>query len=176
MSDLNGIGAQAIVVDVFDDESLQRAVMAFRPDTVIHQLTDLSGGIDPVRNARFRRMGTANLIRSALAARARRVIAQSIVWAYAPGVEPHQETDLLDVEAPEPRRTSVRGVMELEQMVLGTPSLQGIVLRYGQLYGPGTGVTHPTGSAPVQVEDAAWAALLAISSSRTGPFNICGTE
>jgi len=74
-------------VDVFDAAALRRAVIEAKPQIVIHQLTDLPPGLDParmaeatVRNARIRIEGTKNLIAAALAAGARRLIAQSIAW------------------------------------------------------------------------------------------------
>ena len=83
---------------------------------MIHQLTDLPPGLDPSRmqeatsrNARIRDEGTRNLVRAAIAAGARRLIAQSIAWAYAPGMEPHREADPLDIGAEGTRGISVRG-------------------------------------------------------------------
>lgn len=176
---LRSLGAEPAVVDVFDAAGLQRAVQAARPGIVIHQLTDLPKDLDPgkmpaaiVRNARIRREGTRNLVMAALAAGARRLIAQSIAWAYAPGPEPHSETDPLDAEAEGDRAISVQGVIELEAAVLGSPPLDGIVLRYGQLYGPGTHSEHATGAAPVHVDAAARAAVLAIDHGQPGAFNI----
>ena len=89
------------------------------------------------RNARIRDEGTRNLVRAAIAAGARRLIAQSIAWAYAPGPEPHRETDPLDTGAEGMRGISVRGVAALENRTLNSPPLEGLVLRYGRLYGPG---------------------------------------
>jgi nucleoside-diphosphate-sugar epimerase len=124
------------------------------------------------RNARMRREGTANLVAAARAASARRLIAQSIAWAYAPGAEPHLETDPLDRDAEGTRRISVQGVATLEQLTLSSPPLEGVVLRYGQLYGPATGNDGPNGSAPLHVDAAAQAALLAITHAQPGIYNI----
>ncbi|TIP34306.1 MAG: dTDP-glucose 4,6-dehydratase, partial [Mesorhizobium sp.] len=83
--------------------ALRAAVVAARSEIVIHQLTDLPAGLDPskmaeatTRNARIRDEGTRNLVEAAKAANAKRLIAQSIAWVYAPGSEPHAETDPLD--------------------------------------------------------------------------------
>jgi nucleoside-diphosphate-sugar epimerase len=167
-------------VDVFDRDALERAVLAAAPDVVIHQLTDLAGGIDPQspeeatkRNARLRREGTANLVAAAQAAGAKRLIAQSIAWAYAPKDLPFRETDPLDVHAEGTRAISVSaGVVPLENAVLKQGAFVGIVLRYGQLYGPGTWSAEPTGSAPVHVDAAAYAAFLAIDHGHAGAYNI----
>jgi nucleoside-diphosphate-sugar epimerase len=176
---LRALGAEPVVVDVYDRTALAQAVLGFRPDIVVHQLTDLPPGMDPggmdaalTRNARIRREGTRNLVEAALAAGVGRLVAQSIAWAYAAGHEPHREEDPLDGAAEGNRAVSVGGVIALEAQVLGTPSLRGTVLRYGQLYGPGTGNALPKGAAPVHVDAAAQAALLAITQDATGIFNI----
>jgi nucleoside-diphosphate-sugar epimerase len=177
--ELRGLGVEPVVVDVFDASALARALTGVRPDVVIHQLTDLPPGLDPsrmgeaiIRNARIRDEGTGNLVRAAIAAGARRLVAQSIAWAYRAGPEPHSESDPLDTEAEGNRGISVRGVIALEAWTLNSPPLAGVVLRYGQLYGPGTGADAATGSAPVHVDAAAHAALLAVDRGAPGPFNI----
>jgi nucleoside-diphosphate-sugar epimerase len=176
---LRALGADPIIVDVFDAEALRRAVARSRPDVVIHQLTDLPDALDPMkmreaiaRNARMRDEGTRNLVRAANDAGARRLVAQSIAWAYAPGHEPHAEDDPLDVKAVGDRRISVDGVIALETLTLHSPPLEGIVLRYGRLYGPGTGADTPSNAAPVHVDAAAYAALLAVDHGDAGIFNI----
>ncbi|MPY75555.1 MAG: NAD-dependent epimerase/dehydratase family protein [Alphaproteobacteria bacterium] len=180
---LKALGVEPAIVDVFDAAALCRAVAAAHPEIVIHQLTDLPPGLDParmddaiVRNARIRIDGTRNLVDAANAAGARRLIAQSMAWGYAPGPEPHGEPhgegDLLDLAAEGARATSVRGVAALEQAVLSTPPIEGVVLRYGQLYGPGTGADTPAGNAPLHIDAAAQAALLAIDRARPGIYNV----
>ena len=175
---LRALGAEPVVVDVLDTAALSRAVASFRPDVVVHQLTDLPPGLDPggmqaalPRNARLRDEGTKNLVRAALAAGARQLVAQSILWAYAPGPEPHPEEDPLDRAAEGARGTSVRGVVALEDHVLSS-TLQGAVLRYGHFYGPGTGFDQPRGASPLHVDAAAYAAVLAVEKSARGVFNI----
>ena len=177
--ELRELGAEPAILDVFDTDALTRAVVAARPDIVIHQLTDLPRGLDPARmddairqNARLRKQGTRNLVRAAIAAGARRLVAQSIAWAYAPGTEPHAEDDPLDVEASGMRAVSVGGIVALEALVLDSPPIEGIVLRYGHIYGPGTGADAPAGAAPLHVDAAAWAALLAIDRGAPGVYNI----
>ncbi len=145
VAQLRELGARPVVVDVFDYAALREAIGAAHPEIVIHQLTDLPKDLDPAhmgaaiaRNARIRTEGTRNLVAAAVAAGARRLIAQSIAWAYAPGNEPHSESDPLDVAAQGDRGVTVRGVVDLEERALQSPPLAGVVLRYGQLYGPGT--------------------------------------
>jgi nucleoside-diphosphate-sugar epimerase len=175
---IRALGAEAVVVDVFDAGALARAVAAASPGVVIHQLTDLPQGLDPSqmdeairRNARIRRDGTRNLVDAAVAAGARRFIAQSIAWAYAPGAEPYAEDAPLDVGAEGRRAVSVGGVIALERAVLDAP-LDGVVLRYGQLYGPGTGADARNGASPLHVDDAARAALLALDRGAPGVYNV----
>src|SRR5512145_3127754 len=101
---LSALGVRPVVVDVLDAGAIARAVEAAMPGVVIHQLTDLPDVADPARmsevraaNARLRIEGTRNLVAAAQAAGARRMIAQSIAFAYAPGAGPRRETDPLDL-------------------------------------------------------------------------------
>lgn len=174
------LGARPCIVDVFDRAALHEVLQQVRPDVVVHQLTDLPPKLDPAqmadaigRNARVRREGTANLVAAALAAGCRRMVAQSIAWAYAEGPLPHRESDPLDLGAQGNRAITVGGVAALESAVLGTPGLVGTVLRYGNLYGPGTGADEPAGAAPLHVDAAAAAALLAVQQNAQGVFNVC---
>jgi nucleoside-diphosphate-sugar epimerase len=171
-------GVEPVVVDVFDAAALRAALEAVRPQVVMHQLTDLPPGLDPARmaeasqrNARIRDEGTRNLVAAAVAADVRRIVAQSIGFAYADGPLPHSEDDPLDSDFDGPRGVSLRGVASLEQQVLQAP-LEAVVLRYGRLYGPGTGFDAAAGAAPVHVDAAARAAELAVLRGKTGIYNI----
>jgi nucleoside-diphosphate-sugar epimerase len=175
---LHAVGVEPVVVDVFDASALSRAVSAARPDIVIHQLTDLPPGLDPARvaegtrrNARMRREGTQNLVTAALAAGVHRLVTQSIAWMYAPGPEPHGEDDPLDVHAPGTRAVTADGVATLERLTLASPPIDGVVLRYGHLYGPGTGA-DASEIPSLHVDAAAAAALLAIENAGCGIYNI----
>ncbi|VTU15419.1 short chain dehydrogenase [Variovorax sp. PBL-H6] len=176
---LEAQGVVPVVVDVLDAAALAPALKRIAPHAVIHQLTDLPRDLDParmaeavVRNARLRSEGTRNLVAAALAAGCQRLIAQSIAWAYAPGPKPWREEQPLDLTAEDPRGITVRGVAALEALTLDTPGLAGTVLRYGQLYGPGTSTATPRGTMPVHVEAAAWAALMAVQRDARGIYNI----
>jgi nucleoside-diphosphate-sugar epimerase len=116
---LRELGADPVVCDVFDVDALVQAVTSFGPDAVLHQLTDLPDRLDELsrfaaRNDRIRTEGTRNLLEAASQANAAHFLAQSIAW-----------------------RPAGRGgvVDEHEQAVLRAG---GVVVRYGQLYGPGT--------------------------------------
>jgi nucleoside-diphosphate-sugar epimerase len=136
---LRELGAEPVVCDVFDADALARAMTAFGPDIVFHQLTDLPDSAADLRaagdrNDRMRRAGTRNLLLAAVAARAQRVIAQSISW-----------------ELPSESRRAVTAEHERAVLQAG-----GVVLRYGQLYGPGTYYeTAPPPPPRIHVDDAA---------------------
>ncbi len=115
------LGAAPVVIDVYDAEALRAAVVDFAPDLVMYQLTDLPDDASRIAergaaNARIRTEGTANLIAAAQAAGAGRFLAQSIAWTPSAGNESR--------EALEAQALAYDGT--------------GVVLRYGQFYGPGT--------------------------------------
>jgi nucleoside-diphosphate-sugar epimerase len=175
---LRELGVEPVVVDVFDAAALRDAVVAARPTWVIHQLTDLPPALDPARmaeaaqrNARIRDEGTRNLVAAAVAAGARHMLVQSIGWAYAEGPKPYAEDAPLDTDFDGPRGVTLRGVASLERQVLEAP-LQSMVLRYGRLYGPGTGFDTPTGAAPIHVNAAAYATVLAVMRGTPGIYNV----
>ena len=93
---LRSLGAKAVRGDVFDTDGVRRAVALAAPDVVMHQLTDLKGG-NRQANSEMRVTGTRNLVDAALAAGVRRVVAQSIAWAYAAGETPAGEDVPLDL-------------------------------------------------------------------------------
>lgn len=173
---LESTGATPVVVDVFDTDALRAAVAEARPDVVIHQLTDLARGFGPdelAKTGRLREAGTQNLVDAALAADARRLIAQSGAWLYADGPEPHDETHRLREPSEAPEDASLRGVIELERLVTQTPDLDGVVLRYGFFYGPNTAWELATAPMPrVSVAGAARAAVLAVDHGPPGIYNI----
>jgi nucleoside-diphosphate-sugar epimerase len=175
---LRGLGAEPCLADVFDVPALHRAIAKVQPRVIIHQLTDLPPGLDPARmeeaaprNARIRDEGTRILIAAAVAAGVRRFIAQSIAFAYASSTLPHTEGDPLAVDAGGRAGVSARGVASLERQVIEAP-LEGLVLRYGRLYGPGTGFDEAAGPGPVHVDAAAHAAALAVCQGEPGIYNI----
>lgn len=165
---LRAMGVEPVIVDVYDEAALHRAVAEAQPAIVIHQLTDLPPGLDPakmeegrIRNARIRDVGTRHLIAAAVACGVKRMIVQSIAFMYAPAPMPYDETSALASEA----------LASFEQQVLDAP-LDGIVLRYGRLYGPGTGFEEPPNAGPLHVDDAAHAARLAVMRGEPGVYNI----
>ena len=179
VADLRSLGVEPIVVDVFDSQRLRQVMLEARPLIVIHQLTDLPPGLDPAkmaaalpRNARIRDVGTRNLVEAATACGAKRMIAQSIAFAYAPGPTPFFEDSPLNTAAADNAGgVSARGVARLERQVLEGP-FDGLVLRYGKLYGPGTGFDTPQAGGPVHVDAAADAARRAVTRGEAGIYNV----
>jgi len=171
-------GVHGVVVDVFDAAALRDAVVNAAPEIVIHQLTDLPRVLDDEaqlaaaypRNARIRIDGTRKLIAASQAASARRFIVQSVAFAYAPGNEPHSETDPLNV-VEGPRAVTVRAAADMERQVLSS-GMEAIVLRYGFFYGAGTWHADPIRKPPVHIDAAAQATLLAVTRGQPGIYNI----
>jgi hypothetical protein len=109
--------------------------------------------------------------RSAGQRRRGRLAAQSIAWIYAPGREPHGQDDSLDVHAAGTRGVTADGVAMLERLTIASPPIDGVALRYGHLYGPGTGAAAAE-IASLHVDATALAALLAIEKAGRGIYNI----
>lgn len=177
IADIEALGGTGVAIDAFDAEGLKRAVAAAKPEVVIHQLTDLPDVSDPAKmatvrenNSRLRIEGTRNLMAAAKAANVRRVVAQSIAFVYALGPKPHREGDPLETD--EANRVTIEGVKALERAVLNTAGIDGIVLRYGRLYGPGTWFDRPGGPGPLTCWAAAQAALLAMTRGSPGIYNV----
>lgn len=144
---LRALGAEPVVCDVYDATALTDAVVAFAPDAVVHELTDLPDDERALAefraaNVRIRREGTANLLAAARAASTRKFLAQSVAWDL-PGEGGAAKADL-------------------ESAVLAA---DGVVLRYGQFWGEGT--YHPDGPPPpprVHVEHAARRTVAALDA------------
>src|SRR5262245_55093403 len=146
---LNAEGVTPVWCDVFDPRSLTAAVKDFKPDLVVHQVTDLPDEIEKLadflpRNNRVRSEGTRNLLAAAKAANASGFLAQSIAWRTGPGTGP-----ILDAH---------------ENAVI---SAGGTVLRYGLFYGPGTFYENDPPPAPrIHVDDAAQHTMPFLSGPR----------
>jgi nucleoside-diphosphate-sugar epimerase len=192
-------GAEAAVVDALDPDSIMRTIQIAKPDVVVHQLTAIPARLDMrsfdrdfAMTNRLRTEGTDNLLRAARAAGVRRFIAQSFAgWPYARvGGPVKTEDDPLDPNPPAELRRSLEAIRHLESVVLGS-ELEGLVLRYGGFYGPGTSIGEG-GSVLVDVrkrrfpvvgngagvwsfvhiDDAAQATLVAIERGQPGLYNI----
>jgi|SRR5215469_16400510 len=196
---IRGAGAEAVVVDALNPDSVMQTIQAAKPDVVVHQLTAIPPRLDVRRfdrdftmTNRLRTEGTDNLLRAARAAGVRRFIAQSFAgWPYARvGGPVKTEDDPLDPNPPAALRRSMEAIRHLESAVLGS-GLEGLVLRYGGFYGPGTSigeggsilvdvrkrrfpvVGNGTGVwSFVHIDDAAQATLMAIERGQPGLYNI----
>ena len=148
----------------------------------VHELTDLPPTLDPRKmeeqaagNDRIRTEGTRNLVAAAVAAGARRIVAQSIAFAYPPtGAGLKHEDDPLWDDAPWPWSRSVEALHELEDTVTKTEGIEGLVLRYGFFYGPGSAyaagrVTSRARCASAAFRSSARAPACSRSSTSTTP-------
>jgi nucleoside-diphosphate-sugar epimerase len=132
---LQSSGATAYVGNVLEKEQVHAAFQDFQPDFVIHQVTALSNG-SVWDNAKVRTIGTRHVIDAVKELNVKRVIAQSIAWAYEPGETMATEEDPLDIESTDKRRITIDGIVALENTIQEIPN--SVILRYGTLYGPGT--------------------------------------
>ena len=199
---IRAAGAAAVVCDVFDRPALEAAVKEAAPEVVVNQLTSLPQRYDPrkasfyERTNRVRSEGGRNLVEAARGAGVRRFLTQSIAFLYAPeggwvkdeGARPFDD-------APGHFGSSVAIMLEHEAEVVASKDFDGLVLRYGQFYGPGT-YFAPDGHLgrearrrrfPIvgpgagtfsflHVEDAAGATLAALGQGAPGIYNVADDE
>jgi nucleoside-diphosphate-sugar epimerase len=204
VDEIRRLGAEPVVLDILDREAVEAAIFAARPEVVVHEATALSDIGDFRKIAqefaptdRLRTEGTDNLLAAAAAAGVRRVVAQSFTgWPYARVGGPIKtEDDPLDPNPPEAARGMLAAIRHVEDSVTGTPGIEGVALRYGGFYGPGTSITEGGAHLEairkrkfpivgdgagiwsfVHIDDAAAATKAAIESDVTGIFNIVDDE
>ncbi|MGA8365128.1 MAG: NAD(P)-dependent oxidoreductase [Solirubrobacteraceae bacterium] len=190
---LSAQGIEAVVCDAYDADGLARAVADARADQIVHALTDLPEEINMRRferdvqsTGRLRKEGTRNLLAAARAAGIRRIVAESIAFIYAPEGDWVKDEDAPLATATLP--SAAEPIADLERQVL---EADGIVLRYGQLYGPGTGFAKDgtwatnlrrrrlpivgAGSGMfsfLHVDDAASATVAALGRDGPGTYNV----
>jgi nucleoside-diphosphate-sugar epimerase len=191
---LRGLGAEAAVADGLDAMAVRSAVIAAKPDVIVHEMTDLKGAdYRHFDNAfatsnRLRTEGTDYLLAAARDVGVKRFVAQSFCgWPYARQGGPIKtEMDPLDPNPPQEFRATLEAIEYLEDAAAGSPAPEGVVLRYGALYGPDTGLFEDSiveqvrrRRIPVigdgngwwsflQVDDAARATALAIDRGKPG--------
>ena len=196
---LGDLGAEAVLCDVFDAGRLGTIVAQAEPNAVINQLTDLPQSLNPRKlgeyyaaNNRVRQEGTRNLLSAALGAGVRRFLVQGSAYWYAPtGGSVKTEEASLYLDAPAPIGPAVETIKEVEDAVLSANEIEGVVLRYGMFYGPGTwyakdgdvgrqvrkrrypmiGKGEGTYSF-IHVGDAAAATVAALERARPGVYNV----
>jgi nucleoside-diphosphate-sugar epimerase len=201
VAEIEGAGATAAVVDALDAQALKEAVGAARPEVVVHELTALPAKLDPREpgvydaNNRIRREGTANLVAAAQAAGARRMVAQSIAFVYAPVGDwvKDEEAEVIKVDGT--FGEAVAATMDLERQILSAEGIDGLVLRYGFFYGPGSSYASDGYQASevlkrrfpivgggdgtfsfIHVDDAVTATLCAVERGAPGVYNVTDDE
>jgi len=201
---LRAAGADPVVADALDREAVMRTVQQAAPEVIIHQLTALTTAKNYKKfdeefalTNRLRTEGADYLMAAARAVGAHRFIAQSYGnWNYArTGTGLKSEEDPLDPDPQQHQAQSLQAIRYLEHTVLNAEGIEGIALRYGNLYGPGTGIaldgnivsTVRKRGLPlvgngagvwsfVHTADAASAAVAAIQHGAPGIYNICDDD
>jgi nucleoside-diphosphate-sugar epimerase len=147
---LRAAGALPVVADALDRDAVMGAVLGAEPEVIVHQMTALTGATDLKRfdrvfatTNRLRTEGTRHLLAAARAAGTRRLIAQSFTgWPFAREGGPVKDEDApLDPRPPRAQRRALAAIRELEALVGGADGVEGVVLRYGGFYGPGTSLS-----------------------------------
>src|SRR5215212_10825571 len=145
------MGATPAVADALDPEQVARAVAADEPEVIVHELTALSGPFDLrhfdrtfAMTNRLRTEGTDNLLAAGRAVGARRFVAQSFAgWGFARvGGMVKTEGDPLDPDPPAAAREALAAIRHTEEAVTAIDWGEGVVLRYGGFYGPGTSLSN----------------------------------
>jgi 2-alkyl-3-oxoalkanoate reductase len=207
---LRALGARPMVADALDPDAVARAVAEAEPEVIVHQLTALKSdpGLRDMRSPdrfgamtnRLRTEGADHLLAAGRAVGIRRFIAQSIVaiGTYArTGGPVKTEEDPLDLDLPAKGRSGADALRYLEKAVTGIGWAEGIVLRYGAFYGPGTGVSGDPEAlltrairrrrlpiigdgggvwSWVHIEDAASATVAAVDNGGPGIYNVVDDE
>jgi nucleoside-diphosphate-sugar epimerase len=197
-------GAEAVVCDALDADAVNDAVASARPDVVVNELTKLPRDYD-TRNIderfyaptnRIRTVGGGNLLEAAVASGARRFVTQSIAFLYAPeGEMVKDENGRPSTDAPPPFGDGVRAMISHERAVLDAEGIQGLVLRYGWFYGPGTYYAADGSIAEmvrkrrfpvlggsdglfsfIHIDDAAAATVVACERGEPGVYNVVDDE
>jgi 2-alkyl-3-oxoalkanoate reductase len=199
---IRSLGARPAVADALDPDAIARAVAKAAPDVIVHQLTALSDSIDLrhferdfALTNRLRTEGTDHLLAAGRAIGIRRFVAQSYAgWPFArTGGPVKSESDPLDPTPPDAMRTTLDAIRHLEDAVTGATWTEGIVLRYGGFYGPGTSLSlKPEGEhvalirkrkfpvvgdgagvwSFIHIEDAASATVAAVEHGTRGIYNV----
>ncbi len=195
---LHELGAVPAVADALDPDQVAEAVGRARPDVIVHQLTAI-GTLDMrhfdrafALTNRLRTEGTDYLLSAGQAVGVRRFVAQSYFGFYArTGAAVKSEEDHIDPSPAREMRQSLSAIRHLEEAVLGARWTEGIVLRYGGFYGPGTSIA-PGGEQSemirkrrfplvgdgggvwsfIHVADAAEATVAAVEHGSRGVYNV----
>jgi 2-alkyl-3-oxoalkanoate reductase len=153
-------GAEGIVLDALDAEAVNREIERIHPDAMIDELTSLPKRYTPEemqaaapRDRQVRLEGGGNLYSAAVANGVERYIQQSTGFFYGPGQGLASETDSLAHDAPPAVAGSVATYQKIEDRLFSSPKIEGVALRYGFFYGPGTYYDLEDGSQTVQIRE-----------------------
>lgn len=200
-AEIREAGGEAVVCDVFDAAALNEAVAAARPEVVVHALTALPPRFKPKEDYlagtnRVRTEGTRNLVAAARAAGARRIVAESVAFFYEPeGAWVKGEEAPLFRDPPGRFAAGRDALVELESQVTDAEGLEGVVLRFGWFYGPGTYYDRGGSMAEetlkrrnpvigsgdgvfsfIHIDDAAAAVVAALDHGAPGVYNVVDDE
>jgi nucleoside-diphosphate-sugar epimerase len=206
---VRSLGGRPVVADALDPDAVAQAVASAEPEVIVHQLTALSGKMSmrdarrPDRSSavtitnRLRTEATDHLLAAGRAVGARRFVAQSIATFRFAGGPVQGEADPLDPNPPAPLRTGLAAILHLERAVTTIEWGEGLALRYGSFYGPGTGFSlapDAVMAAPIRkrrfplvgggsgvwsfvhIEDAAAATVAAVEHGQPGIYNVVDDE
>jgi nucleoside-diphosphate-sugar epimerase len=196
---LEQLGAVPVVADALDPDQLAEAVGMARPEVIVHQMTAI-GSVNPrhfdrdfALTNRLRTEGTDHLLSAGQAVGVQRFVAQSYgAWPYVrTGGPVKSEEDSLDPAPAREMRETLAAIRHLEQAVVGARWTEGVVLRYGAFYGPGTSMApggeqfelvrrrkypvigHGGGVwSFIHIADAADATVAAIAHASRGVYNV----
>jgi 2-alkyl-3-oxoalkanoate reductase len=208
---VRSLGARPVVADALDPDAVAQAVASAEPEVIVHELTALSGTLSArdmrhperassaIMTNRLRTEATDHLLAAGRAVGARRVVAQSFGafrWAHTGGPV-LTEADPLDPDPPAALRTPLVGILHVEQAVPAIEWGEGVVLRYGGFYGPGTSISAAPDAvmaAPIRkrrfpiigdgggvwsyvhIDDAATATVAALDHGEPGVYNVVDDE
>ncbi len=200
---LAAMGAQPVVGDALDPEAVGRLVSGAQPEVIVHQLTAIPASLsrrfdrDFALTNRLRTEGTDHLLSAGRAAGVRRFVAQSFNFFERSGGAIKSEEDPLDPDPPAVVCTTVAAIKHLEHAIMSADWVEGVVLRYGAFYGPGTSfAVKPPGDfvelirkrrlpivgggggvwSFIHIEDAAGATLNAVEGGTTGIYQVTDDE
>ena len=201
---LRQLGAEPVVLDALDEVAVKDAVAVASPEVVVHELTDIPDTIDPRKldqqfaaTNRLRTEGMDHLLEASRAAGVRRFVAQSFgAWVYARTGGPVKvETDAMETDPPSSVRQTLAAILHVERALTEATDVEGIALRYGGFYGPGTSMGEGAAMLEmirkrrfpivgggtgvwsfIHIDDAAAATVAAIEGGPPGIYNVTDDE
>jgi nucleoside-diphosphate-sugar epimerase len=201
---VRSLGARPIVADALDPDAVAQAVASAEPEVIVHELTALSGPMSmrdarhpdrapgAIMTNRLRTEATDHLLAAGRAVGAQRFVAQSFGAFRLAGTGGPVQTEAESLD-PDPRQTGLEAMLYLEHAVTTIEWGEGLVLRYGGFYGPGTGISRAPDAVMagpirkrrfpivgdgggvwslIHIEDAAAATEIAVERGQPGIYNV----